>query len=224
VVIGDTDLDLVMPPDLQERFEKTSSYNDGTGRRTRDDALRRRLAPRYERFRQRSVADQIERILRAYIPLCVPAYLRTELSFWSLSVPAGQPWVYARLNVGWQEVVTVFEDWDGTVGCSFHVAATPLGLFGARKPSRDALARRWRVKVKNDAYDTGGPDQVQLIGSLSRALWLLKREPFVRAARRMNLRLMRKRASPYGRYHCFAFADRVLPAPRRSASSRREAA
>jgi hypothetical protein len=42
----------------------------------------------------------------------------------------------------------------------------------------------------------------------------LKDGKFLRAARLLNLRLMRKSATPYGKFHCFALADQVLPPSR----------
>jgi hypothetical protein len=55
---------------------------------------------------------------------------------------------------------------------------------------------------------------VRLVAPFQAALGLLKDVPFQRAARLLNLRLMRKAATPYGKFHCFDFADQVLAARR----------
>ena len=132
-VVGETDLDVVMPPDAQKRFEEDLSFNDATGQRTRDDDFGGGWTRAIEGFLLRPQAQDFLQLLRVYLPHCVPAFVRTELSFWSLSLPPRPPWVYSRLNVGWQEVLTAFEGEDGTLWCSFHVAASPLGLFGKSK-------------------------------------------------------------------------------------------
>jgi len=207
---GETDLDVVMPPDVQKRFEEDVSFNDATGQRTEDADLRRRLAPRYEPFQLRPQAQESLRVLRAYMPRCVPAFIRTELSFWSLSLPPRPPHVHLRLNVGWQEVLTVYEPEPGTPWCSFHVAASPLGLFGKGRAVWKKFATAKQVDLSTHTYEPGGPDQLNLELPVDEALALVKDGDFQRAARLLNLRLMRKSATPYGKFHCFALADQVL--------------
>ena len=210
-VIGETDLDLIMPPEAQRQFEEDVSFKDASGQRTRDDDLRRRLDPRFALLRERPQAQDYLRLVRAYLPLCVPAPIRTELSFWCLSVPPRPPFVYSRLNVGWQEVLTAYQRDDGILWASFHVAASPLGLFGTPKSAWKKYALAKQVEISDHAYEPGGPDQLNLELPVDEALELLKDADFLRAARLLNLRLMRKSATPYGKFHCFALADQVLP-------------
>lgn len=209
-VVGETDLDQVMPPDGQTKFETDASFNDNSGDRTKDADLRRRLASRFEAFRMRPQAQDYVRLLREYLPRCVPAPIRTELSFWCVSVPPRPPFVYSRLNVGWQEVLTGYQREDGTLWASFHVAASPLGLFGRPKGAWKKYAIAKQVDISDDAYEPGGPDQLNLELPVDEAFRLLEDLDFLRAARLLNLRLMRKSATPYGKFHCFALADQVV--------------
>ena len=67
------------------------------------------------------------------------------------------------------------------------------------------------MNVTDHAWEPGGPDQLQVEVPAVEAHGLLKNEQFQRAARLLNLRLMRKNTTPSGKFHCFALADRVIP-------------
>ena len=209
-VLGETDLDVVMPVEAQKRFEDEVGFNDASGTRTRDDALRRKLNPRYAQYTRRPHAAKVTSVFRAYIPVCVPAFIRTELSFWALSLPPRPPAAYARVNVGWQEVVTAFEEDDGALWFSFHVAASPLGLYNRGQVEWDQFAQSKGVHLDKHTYTPGGPDQLRVFAQAEASGALLADEAFLRAARLLNLRLMRKRATTYGKFHSFALADAAL--------------
>jgi hypothetical protein len=210
IITGERDLDLVMAPEAQARFENDLAFNDASGRRTNDVALRRKLDGRYSELLRRPHADVVSTLLREYVPRCVPAFVRSELSFWSLSIPRRPVLVYARVNVGWQEVLTAFEE-DGTCWFTFHVARSPLGLKTGRTTfAGTALSRFRTLRTERHAYEPGGQDQAMLIVEAGEAFKLVRHPVFAKAARRMNLRLMRKSPTPYGNFHCFALADRIL--------------
>ena len=135
------------------------------------------------------------------------------MSFWCCScLPGGENRVpvYSRINVSWQEVLTVYEN--AGLCFSWHVALSPLEqAFGQ---GLETLQRKLPfVQVEKHYYESGGTDQIALsTRGVRDALRLLDNDAFVQAARTFNLRLMRKGACTFSRYHCMDLADQLMPA------------
>jgi hypothetical protein len=209
IVLGERDFDVVMLPEAQARFERDLSFNDDAGDRTNDVSLRRKLDRRYAQFLRRPHAQVVVEILREYVRQCIPAFVRSELSFWALSLPPSPPYIYSRAIVGWQEVVTAYEEDDGSCWFTFHVAGSPLEL-NQMTTIEGALSRLETLEVQEHTYKPGGSDQVKLIVGADEVPTLLQDVSFQRAARKMNLLLMRKNTTPSRIFHCFALADHVM--------------
>ena len=121
---GESDFDLVMPPEEQERWLNALNYVDGEGERLVDTDLRRKYRGRFQRFVEMPYAKEALDILRTYARVAVPAIRRGEVSFWSCScLPTAD--VYSRVNINWQEVFTVSTGFYG-LWFSFYLARSPL--------------------------------------------------------------------------------------------------
>jgi hypothetical protein len=67
------------------------------------------------------------------------------------------------------------------------------------------------LEETENVLEPGGQDQMQLkVTGLDEVERFLQQEPVARAIREFNMRLMKKGASVYGRYHCLDLADVIL--------------
>jgi hypothetical protein len=209
----ESDFDMVMTPAQQLSWLANPKLSDFGGTRPVDPEQRRRYQRRYTEFRRMSAADEAIHLLRVYAQKCIPVLRSSEMSFWCCScLPGGENRVpvYSRINVSWQEVLTVYEN--AGLCFSWHVALSPLEqAFGQ---GLETLQRKLPfVQVEKHYYESGGTDQIALsTRGVRDALRLLDNDAFVQAARTFNLRLMRKGACTFSRYHCMDLADQLMPA------------
>lgn len=204
---GESDLDLILPPEAQEDFRGDGVSFDSLVERAVFPDLRRKYAPRFARFTDLRQSDLAVGVLRTYAQSMLPSPRTTELSFWSASC-LPDPYVYSRININWQEVCTVFDPQSPKL--SLHVALSPLAeAFG---PSLQGLRAKFRgLEIEDHRYDPGGADQVNLIIRIGKSSERLLQHTAVRTAiRLLNLRLMRKGPCTYARYHCPQLADLLL--------------
>jgi hypothetical protein len=124
---GESDFDLVMPVEEQDRWLKDPDYVDSSGSRVVDPELRRRYSRKFERFAAMSRSSEATYILRSYVRAGILAFRRDEVSFWCVScMPECD--VYARINIYWQEVLTVFLV-ENELRLSLHMADSPFTLL-----------------------------------------------------------------------------------------------
>jgi hypothetical protein len=210
---GESDFDLVMPADERMKWLNDLAYVNSDTVRTDDIELRRKYARRFQRFNRQPFAQDAVEILRIYVQACIPAILRSELSFWSVSCLPGFSvpgiTIYSRVNINWQEVFTIFSE-RGVLGFSWHLAAAPLEeAFG--KSLSALFAHHPTIERTDHFYEPGGQDQMNLVTQdLAGARALLRDRNVIRAIRLFNLRLMIKGPCAYSRYHCFELADRLV--------------
>ncbi len=201
---GESDFDLIMPPEEQERWLNALDYVDSGGERLVDPDLRRRYRGRFQRFVEMPYAEGALDVLRTYVGVAVPAIRRGEVSFWSCScLPTSN--VYSRVNINWQEVFTVSTGFYGLL-FSFYLARSPLKeVFG------NILERHPTLRYTGHRHAPGGQDQTNFqIKGAKEARNLLADEDVLRGVRLLNLRLMQKGPCAYGRYHCMELADRLV--------------
>ena len=207
----ESDFDVeVMTDEAQRRFLDDVNFNDTSGERTQSPELRARYSRRYKEFLGLPGAGRTVEFLRRYTGACLPARLKSEMTFWSLSCWPGRKGALARVNINWQEVLCIFAvEEDKSLQASFFVALSPLQkAFGE---SLDGVGEAFPDSWADDAgYEPGGQDQVHLVAPIETALRFLEREEFLHAARLFNLRLMRKGPCVYARHHCFDLADEVI--------------
>ena len=208
----ESDFDVeVMTDEVQRRFLEDMSFNDASGERTQSPELRARYSRRYREFSEHPEAKEAVVFLRRYARACLPAWVKSEMTFWSLSCLPNQARTLARLNVNWQEVLSLylFEDAGEGFQVDFHVALAPIEeAFGV---TQEKLLEEYPdADFDGHFYRPGGQDQFHMFTPLATANQLLERKEFVHAARMMNLRLMRKGPCVYARHHCFDLADEVM--------------
>ncbi len=205
---GESDFDLVMPPEEQERWLGDLGYADEGGERLIDPELRRRYRGRFQRFLEMPHAEEALDVLRTYVKVGVPAIRRGEVSFWGCScLPTNN--VYSRVNIYWQEVFTVFTSLND-LRFSLHLARSPLEKgYGNRE--LPLLKRHPTLRQIDHRYAPGGEDQTNVeVKGVRAAKELLADEDILQGIRLFNLRLMQKGPCTYGRYHCMDLADRLV--------------
>ncbi len=210
----ESDFDELMPLALQERWLADLTFSDDGGRRTENPVLREKYRKKFLRFLKLPRADQVCDFLKLYVRTGLPAFVRGEISYWAAScLPSTHHErgviVRSRINIYWQEVLTVFDD-DQTPYVSVHCAAEPLQKwFGPRL--RGLTKDHPYVKIYEHRYAPGGEDQTNLVAEgLAKAKRLIQDTRVLAAIRAFNLRLMKKGGCIYARYHCMELADRLV--------------
>ncbi len=209
---SESDFDLIMSAEEQERWLKDTNYVDLSGSRVVEPELRRKYSKKFQRFAALPYSNEIMNVLRKYVHAGIPSPLRSELSFWACScLPSySNPnlTIYSRINLYWQEVFTAAE-YKGEIVFSFHLALSPLEeAFGE---SLSPLLEKFpSLEATDHFYEPGGYDQINLeIQGAESAEIFMRQKEIVSAMRLFNLRLMKKGACVYSRYHCMDLADRL---------------
>lgn len=209
---GDSDFDLIMSPEDQERWLHDFEWIDSAGTRLINPDLRQRYRKKFDRFVVMPHAAHILDVLRDYVRFCIPAIRRGEVSFWACScLPvfvSPLDYAYSRININWQEVLTAYSD-GNEPWFSIHLARSPLErAFGA---SLWRLRRRYlNVEQGDIEYAPGGSDQTHFIMDADNLRAMIRDPQILPAIRLFNLRLMKKGPCTSGRYHCLDLADRLI--------------
>jgi len=205
----DSDFDLVMSPADQKEWLADIERVDKEGARITNGDLRRKHAARHRRLRAITGIEEVVKKVRSYVRRAIPAIKRGEVSFWSLScLPSytnPEITLFLRLNIHWQEVLTVFrEKQSGLDFFSFHVAREPIERD---VELRDELPD---LEIEPHWYVPGGHDQINLVVPYRSFDAFLDRPSVRQAIRHFNHRLMKKGACNFARYHCLDLADEVI--------------
>ena len=205
---GESDFDMIMLPQDQERWLHDSSFVDGSGTRLVDPDLRRKYHNRYKRFLQMPQADKVIDVLKTYARFGIPAIQRGEVSFWCVScLPKND--VYSRINIYWQEVLTVFTS-ENKLWFSFHLADSPFERLS--NGALNLLFERYpQVGTFDHQYKPGGVDQIAIEVPSTVAQAFITDPDVLPSIRLFNLRLMKKGPCNFGRYHCMDLADKLIP-------------
>lgn len=220
---GETDFDLIMSGDEQDKWLNDLDYQDLAGDRVVDDVLRSNYTRRFKQFCQLPFSDEITHVLREYVRNSVPAVRRGEVAFWAISClpPSPSNALYARVNVGWQ---TAFDAYvvDGKPTFYWYLtrslAEKVLGVslndleddfvypFTLFEPYADM-----EVFLTNSPLVKGGEDQVWVIVEGSTNVLRLMRDDYLLAAVRLfNFGLVQKGPCPWGKNHCLDLADKLV--------------
>jgi hypothetical protein len=205
----ESDFDLVMSPEEQIGWLSDIDRVDAGGARIVNADLRGKHAAKYRRLRVNIGIEDVLKKVRCYVRRGIPAIRRGEVSFWSLScLPSYHNpniTVFMRVNIYWQEVLTVFlERQNGRDFFSLHVARGPIE-GDARLP--DELPD---LEITNYWYAPGGHDQVNLLVPSGAFNALIGRPSVQAAIRHLNHRRMKKGACNFARHHCLDLADEVV--------------
>ena len=215
VVEGERDLDLVVTPEEQEQWllGNLEGLQDAQ-QRVQDESLRRRYAKRFGAFMRRRNAQDALSLLGLYLQAALPFPKRTELSFWAAScLPSDKgrdapDALLCRVSLNMQEVFSLWEDENGLYA-TFHLARTPFEENLGENWQGELTAAGW--EWNEHQYGPGGHDQFQLVGqSFEDIRDMLLSPPFADAMRLLNLRLMRRGPTYYGRYHSLDLVEAAL--------------
>lgn len=218
-IVGDTDLDLVFSTQEQEAWLKDLSCFAKPSRHdtkiTLPEAQQVRFSKHFARLQKHPLAGTVLPLLKHYIWECLPAPKLTEYSVWSVScMPSTNQGTWPRLlsvNAGVMELfVAGWLKQEPDVLWAFMTVAEDFLL--QHWDSVDALVDAYPfVEMVRRGYRDAGQHQVtlQVIGADEMAE-LLKDESVSKAAAALALRVMRKRATIYAKFHCPQLAEAVL--------------
>ncbi|MCR5888321.1 GIY-YIG nuclease family protein [Hymenobacter sp. J193] len=215
-VIGETDLDLLVSAADQEAWLINGMPLDNEGvdlGLAVEERMRARYRQNSQQLQQLPAYKGIKELLQAYITQGIPAFKKTEQSFWALScLPSTNKGKYPRyfaLNMNGMEVLVA-----GTERSTNYpfVFAVVTGSFCADPAEKARFLRSYAYSIVPSAYQAAGADQYRVdFKSMSYLLLALQQEPeFRRSIREMSLRLMRKGGTIYAPYHCFDLVQDVL--------------
>jgi hypothetical protein len=205
-----SELDLIMHPEDQRRWLDDPDWIDTSGPRPDEPEQRVKTDPKLETFQRFGEYEETIALLRLYVQQCIPAFKRTEWSHWAIScLPS---------TLGGRRLATVNMSTMETLFLHRADAGGQVWLNIAFAPLRDAYPkihdfhqRHPHVELEASNYEAAGFDQASLITTSLRDMHKLLDDPAIRkAARLLNLQLMRKRGVFYRRFHCFALADQLV--------------
>jgi hypothetical protein len=218
-VQGERDLDVLVSPDVQERWLR-DPLRVNAAERTQVAPVelpplqRDRFALRFRELEAHPHGAAAVHLLSTYLCGAVPLPRTTEYSFWSVScLPStgGSSWPrLVCVNAGVMELFVLGGKADATPLWGFVNVA--LDVLESMPGGQRGFRRRHRgVEVEDSAYRDAGAQQARLRFASEQAAAHLLFDPGVqRAAGALALRVMRKRATIFGKYHCKPLADRAL--------------
>ena len=218
ITIQSSPFDLVVPPDEQRRWLDSDPLrppDSGAPLGMVSAELRAKTAERLARLLQRPDQAELLELLRCYLRTCVPWPERTEAAFWSASCfPSTNSGLCPRLvcfNMNTMEVFVVQYSKREPDQLAAFINLSKEALRQTY-PTNSAFRRRHpQANVEQADYAAAGLDQLQVTVEGREALRQLLGDPAVlRAARLLNLHLMRKRDNLYRQYHCYALAEALL--------------
>jgi len=205
---GESDFDLVMPVNEQKKWLKNlDTVGDKNNQRIVNDGLRRKYRRRLDLFMKEKYANEVTNLLKSYVQLCIPAARRGEVSFWAISC-LPQKNVYARINIFWQEVLTVGIDELGK-WFSLHLALSPFEKMSDKNFNK--LTNDYpTLAVVDHIYKPGGHDQINMQISTQEFIQFIQDARVLPAIRLFNMRLMKKGPCNWGHNHCLDLADKLV--------------
>lgn len=210
--LPNSELEILLTGGQLSRFLENADWNDEAGDRHFSESEIARMQRRFMKLKGFFGSDALFVILGHYLTRCVPAPFKTEMSHWAAScLPASSSGeVICRVNVGWQEVLTVGGDAEAAT-VYFQVRRSVIG-----RSFRDLLAFRRRhpsIVFFRSSYSAGGADQIRIASPyLEGTLRLLQDSVFVLAARHLNVALATRSGCMWARSHCPQLVTAALAA------------
>lgn len=218
-VVGETDLDLILSPEQQDFWlSSPESFNCSevsVSPITLSQAHLERFWRQFQKFKAHPLFSPASELMQIYLANCIPSPRRTEYSFWAVScLPTTNHNTWPRLacvNIGVMEALVI--------GC---FKECPTKLWGFLTVASDVLYETYQnaetfiaafpsIEVIQRNYKDAGQYQVTLWAEDEKSLKLLLANAAIRkAAAALALRVMRKRATIYSKYHCKQLADLVV--------------
>lgn len=216
-----TPLDQSFPSQLHDRWLNDLDWNDWEGPRQDDADQRHRYRSHFEAFASGPEYPEIVGGLRRFVAMTIPAPLRTEFTYWSVTChKPDREGPYVRLNVGLQASLDAcrspqsdrvrFALW---IPEAIAVQALDAELRTSGKQAGRAVLRSVGVTATYELTNlkAAGRDQILLnIDGVDQFLVLLRHTPFMQEMRRMHLGLMQRNKNLNKRSHCLQVADELL--------------
>ena len=218
-IVGDTDIDLVVSAAEQEAWLCAPSCLTGTEvsfpKIVLPETQQIRFSKQFARFEKHPLSQRALALFKQYVWGCVPAPRRTEYSFWVVScMPSTNYNTWPRLLCVSAGVMELFvAGWDkqnANVLWSFVNVAEDILL--EHWESLDELAKAFPfVEIGRRGYKDAGQHQISLHIYDGASMEQLLMDPGIsKAAAVLGLRVMRKRATIYGKFHCVQLANQAL--------------
>lgn len=214
IMEGDTDFDGIMSAQEQEQWLSNTETNDLGGEKFNIEEHRLKYTKNFQSLCKKKYFVQYVSLLAKYIHFAIPSPIKSEYSFWSVSCPSYGNGLLGRVNINWQEVSSWLYTGD-KLWATFHLAETPLiEAYGHELRQLQELIPSIGEMTDKDGqphrYAPGGQDQICLTVDANEVEKFLELEPVRQAIRVFNMRLIRKGATIYTRYHCFDLSDVLL--------------
>jgi hypothetical protein len=212
IVEGETDLSLVISEEAQRQFFTELNFNSFEGSKLEIAAQREKYSKHFKAFEKLPYAQSVIQAWQTYVKIGIPFPLKTEYTFWSLTLPSGNS--LSRMNINWQEVSSFYFRKDD-YWATFHMSYNPLAaVFGDDLAQLfDKYPDLYCIFDQNNLphfYQPGGQDQIGLEMPGTFFHEFIQIEAVQKAIRTFNLRLMRKGPTIYNRYHSFDLSETVL--------------
>lgn len=210
--LGTSDLDLLVPPPEQRRWLADHQPREiRLGDRPDDPVLRRRTRHQFDRLRTDSrFSSELAHLIGAYLRVTMPAPELTELSYWTLSaLPATNAATCPRLlTVSVHALETLYVCHDRPTPQDLQICLN-VDEAVARSQLRTRLwlssihAVRANYRIRPGVLGLRFP-------SARAACDALTRPQIIKAARKLNLDLMRKGPALNWKTHCPNLVERAL--------------
>ena len=220
-VSGETDLDLVITKEVQEKWlssKSPSRERSSLMYRTVDEKFIFKYRDNFQKLVKDEQYPIVKMILKTYITTCIPFWPKTELSFWSLScLPATNKSTWPRyfcLNINAMEILVL--GFEKRTGKPFLFVNLSDYFKRVSKKDVSSLKSKYNCsEFKPASYRAAaGSSYTVHFRNAEDFIRMLKNEPvMVRSMKELNLRLMRKGGTIYSPYHCFDLVNEVMKKP-----------
>ena len=210
--LGASDLDLLLPlPQQQCWLDDHQPHQVRLDDRPDDSVLRRRTRHRFDRLRaDPRFTNELTHLIGTYLRVSMPAPELTELSYWTLSaLPTTNAATYPRLlTISVHALETLYVCYD---------RRTPQDLLIYLNVDETVARSRLRTRLRLASMHTVGanyrirPGVLGLRFTSARAANDALAQPqIIKAARKLNLDLMRKGPALNWKVHCPGLVEHVL--------------
>lgn len=218
-VIGDTDLDLVFSREQQDSWlSSPASFiqnETSISAISLPEARLERFSSQFQKFKGHQLFSLSSQLLSVYLGNCIPSPKLTEYSFWAVSCfPATNRNTWPRLvcvSIGVMETFVLG-----------YLKNSPTEMWGFLTVASDVLSETYEndemlmasfpsIEIIRREYRDAGQHQITLWAGDERSLIMLLEDKAVQqSAATLALRVMRKRATIYSKFHCKQLADFAL--------------
>lgn len=216
-ILGDTDFDLLMSASEQDAWLSATSplaTGENQPKITLPESQQVRFSKNFDQFNEHPSSQSALLLLRQYIKASVPVPRISEYSFWSVScMPSTNINTWPRLfcvNAAMMELFVV--GWVKKTNLLWSFITVDEDVLCSYWPSPDDFKKNFpNVEFLSGGYRDAGQNQITLrcsnFASMDR---LLSDVGVCKAAAAMNIRVMRKRANMYMKFHCVQLANQVF--------------